>query len=377
MNSILSKCGRVSFGAILATVTFLWGASGAWALQPVNDNFVNRISLSGSNVTTGGFNTGATQEAGEPGSPWSSPVRGVWWTWTATGSGSTEINCAGSSYDTTLHIYTGGAVNALSLIVENDDAIGLQSRVFFTASAGTTYQIRVAGFGNGQGNITLNIIGIAGSPLNDQFANRTTIAAGGATVTGPNVGATAEAGEPNPAGVSGSASVWWNWTPTGPGMLRIDTFGSGFNTTLGVYTGAAVNALALVAQNDDTGGAQSQVAFPTTGGIPYVILVNGNGAATGSVSLTATVLTPTQGIVAVRAHVDACVTAGQITAAFGGTLNHVLACASLRVSQGQPSAAISLLRSFLLYVQRSTLPAVEKTAFTNEANALIAQLSAP
>jgi hypothetical protein len=57
-----------------------------------------------------------------------------------------NANTFGSSYDTTLSVYTGSRGN-LNQIVCNDDAIGLQSRVSFDAIAGTTYYFSPGSFG--------------------------------------------------------------------------------------------------------------------------------------------------------------------------------------------------------------------------------------
>jgi len=55
-------------------------------------------------------------------------------------------------------ILTGSAVNSLSTIVGNDDSISLISQVTFTATAGTTYQIAVDGFFGSEGSIGLNFV---------------------------------------------------------------------------------------------------------------------------------------------------------------------------------------------------------------------------
>src|SRR5216110_2970325 len=55
------------------------------------------------------------------------------------------------------------------------------------------------------------------------------------SVTGSNVGATREPGEPNHAHLAGGRSVWWSWTPPRDGTVVIDTIGSAFDTVLAVY----------------------------------------------------------------------------------------------------------------------------------------------
>ena len=68
-------------------------------------------------------------------------------------------------------------------------------------------------------------------------------------------------------------------------MVTIDTQGSDFDTLLAVYTGSSVDALTVVASNDDAIGLQSEVSFTAQQGVVYHIAVDGYSGATGSVVL--------------------------------------------------------------------------------------------
>jgi hypothetical protein len=125
---------------------------------PPNDNFANRITISGTNVTTSGTNVGATREAGEPFHWESTGGKSVWWTWQAPKSGTVTITTAGSSFDTILAAYTGNAVGSLSLVANNDDYNGGTSQVGFVATSRTVYQIAVDGYGGSSGSIALSIV---------------------------------------------------------------------------------------------------------------------------------------------------------------------------------------------------------------------------
>src|SRR5207253_1859938 len=115
--------------------------------------------------------------------------------------------------------------------------------------------------------------------LNDNFADRTVISDSSVTVSGTNVSATKEAGEPNHADNTGGTSVWWTWTAPASGSITISTAGSNFDTTLGVYTGASVSDLTVVASNDDAAGVQtSLVTFDAVAGVTYQIAVDGYNA---------------------------------------------------------------------------------------------------
>ena len=122
-------------------------------------------------------------------------------------------------------------------------------------------------------------------PANNNFANATTISGINGPASGYNFYANKEAGEPNHAGNTGGKSIWWLWTATSTEMVTFDTFGSSYDTLLAVYTGNSVGSLSLIASNDNSGGAQSKVAFPGISGTTYRIAVDGAGAAAGNVTL--------------------------------------------------------------------------------------------
>lgn len=140
-------------------------------------------------------------------------------------------------------------------------------------------------------------VSIAG-PANDNFANGQVITGPIGTVSGTNVSATKESGEPlNPPGTGGGKSIWYVWTAPGSGQATFDTIGSTFDTILAAYTGSSVNALSLVTgpmpSNDDIDppGApeprniQSRIIFNVTAGITYRIQVDGFDADQGPVTL--------------------------------------------------------------------------------------------
>lgn len=129
---------------------------------PANDAFAAAQELTGAaggSVT--GTNTCATSEAGEPNHAGVSGGHSVWFRWTAGGSSPATFDTVGSSYDTTLAVYRGTSVGALTAVGSNDDLGGgsLQSRVQFTPTPGTTYQVAVDGYSTRTGDVTLNWTG--------------------------------------------------------------------------------------------------------------------------------------------------------------------------------------------------------------------------
>lgn len=139
------------------------------ALPPANDNFANAILLSGALPTVAtGANYNATWEAGEPNHGDGDGQKSIWYRWVAPSTGSYQFSTAGSAIDTTMGVYTGSAVNALTTLGENDDqndsavnTLGLNavtnSYVAISATAGTTYYIAIDGFGGAEGTTQLTI----------------------------------------------------------------------------------------------------------------------------------------------------------------------------------------------------------------------------
>ena len=126
-------------------------------------------------------------------------------------------------------------------------------------------------------------------PPNDNFVNALVLLTNAGTLSGTNVSATREAGEPIHVGYQGDKSVWYSWVSPLNGQMTIDTIGSSFDTTLAVYVGPALNQLGNIAQNDDiVAGTNraSRVQFNITAGTTYRIVVDGWNSEYGNITLT-------------------------------------------------------------------------------------------
>jgi hypothetical protein len=114
---------------------------------------------------------------------------------------------------------------------------------------------------------------------NDNFADRSLIPMTPGRAMASNAGASTESGEPVQSGFNRwGKTLWWRWTAPASGTVAVDTSGSSFNTFLGIYTGAAVNALTILAQNDNAslvGVGASSVTFNALQGTEYQIQVGG------------------------------------------------------------------------------------------------------
>ncbi len=180
-----------------------------------------------------------------------------------------------STTGTTMSTFSGYDPNGLWRLYISDDTIG---------STGSL---------NGW-SLTINA-----SPANDNLASAAVLAS--ALITGTNIGATSEIGEPRGVGIA-RASVWWDWTAPSTADFVFETSATSIDTVLGIYTGSSVGALTQVAFNDDRAavGGPSGLILSATSGTVYHIQVDGYGSAdvgtfdlTVSVPTTPTVTSPT------------------------------------------------------------------------------------
>src|SRR5262249_4721133 len=91
------------------------------------------------------------------------------------------------------------------------------------------------------------------------------------------------AGDPSPSCISGfGKGVWYVFNAVADGTAIADTIGSGFDTALGVYSGAC-GSLTQLACNDDGGGnLTSRTTNAIFAGTTYYYLCGGYAAASGN-----------------------------------------------------------------------------------------------
>jgi Divergent InlB B-repeat domain len=252
-----------------------------------NDDFDQPTSLGGGLPSRNFFASDwfATKQAGEPDHAGNAGGASVWFKWTAPVSAEVSLDTCGSGFDTLLGVYTGSTVDALTSIAANDDAGGRcspRSKVGFAAVANTTYRIAVDGKDGAQGSIRLNI---DARPANDDFESAEKVPVPvGWYWSGTTSLATKQAGEPDHAGDFGGHSVWYSWTPGKSAAVELDACTSSFEPLLGVYTGAAVDALTPVAATDSGSGQCDEggsIGFEALAGTTYRIAVDGKGGDSG------------------------------------------------------------------------------------------------
>jgi hypothetical protein len=182
-------------------------------------------------------------------------------------------------------------------LLENGSVIAtdLQAPYEFLYKAATfgTYTLEVQAVDNlgGRGSQTRVVEYVR---VTDNYGPGIPISAGtNLTLRATTVEATRQKGEPNHAGASGGRSVWWVWRPTVSGTVSIDTFGSDFDTVLGVYTNVAglqtgpiTNLVTIAASDDDPANPPlSRVKFAALAMQTYYIAVDGRDGFAGNVVL--------------------------------------------------------------------------------------------
>lgn len=71
-------------------------------------------------------------------------------------------------------------------------------------------------------------------------------------------------------GSQDSTTVWYRFTPATTGFVKVNTFGSDYDSVLTAYNGTP-SPTTEIACNDDTGGPQSEIQFLATAGTTYWI----------------------------------------------------------------------------------------------------------
>lgn len=279
-----------------------------------NDDFSQRMQLSGMNATNRVSNSKATVELGEPNHAGSTAGKSLWWTWTAPVTGNVTISAAGTSFGPAMAVYTGDSFSNLIQVA----ADSVHSELNFDAVAGRTYQIAMGATSSGteirQGycEFRLNQVPAPPAPANDRFAGRIVITGNQFTLISTNDGATAEPGEPSHAGCP-NHSTWWTWTAPASGRLNVTRLGGNPTAALAVYSGSSLsnlNALALLGVQDQ------QTRFNVEEGKSYEFALNTCVAKGGEASFelllsTMSLASPTNG--------SKFVTPGPITLQAGAT----------------------------------------------------------
>lgn len=141
--------------------------------------------------------------------------------------------------------------------------------------------------GNNSDEISLTVTYRRNPVPNDHFTFAALLPSDSGTVTADTTEATREPGEPRHADNDGGHSVWYKLKAPNDGTLLLSTEGSAFDTLLGLYQGSRVDALQMIASNDDAfeGSSFSKLQQGVRSNQLYYVAVDGFNGATGKVQL--------------------------------------------------------------------------------------------
>ena len=205
---------------------------------------------------------------------------GVWYVLSGTGDAfDITADTFGSTFDTKLGVFEGSCDNLVCVSGDDDDSGTLQSKVEFVSTEGVDYYIYVTGFQQEAGDYTLTVECAEPDPVPENDTCDMAIAiACGEQVAGTTAGANSADVENCDVSLNTAPAVWYVLSGTGDVLnITADTFGSDFDTKLGVFSGSCDDLLCVGGNDDASGELQSAVNFQSEAGVDYYILVTGFG----------------------------------------------------------------------------------------------------
>jgi subtilisin family serine protease/outer membrane protein assembly factor BamB len=276
--------GKVSTGGRLN----LAAALGSTNTRPFNDDFAKRGIITGENVFARGASQGSTREVGETVHGGTAGNGSLWWSWTAPRAGAVTLTTEGSAIDTLVEVYTGAALGALTSVAKNDDesASLKTSKLTFTVTAGTTYQIAIDNKNNDGGGLIAFTLSLLSN--NDNFDSAQLVSGRSWNVAGDNRSATRESKEPTILNNAGGHSLWYKWVAPATRNYHLSSFSADFNTMVAIYTGTSIAAgldeVKASVTDGDSNYTQSSAGFTfkATAGTAYYIAIDSEVSSTGS-----------------------------------------------------------------------------------------------
>jgi hypothetical protein len=225
----------------------------------------------------------ATKESEEPNHAGYAGGHSMWLSWPVYEDVRMEVRaCGATGADLLLAVYTGSAINALTEVGSDgeENANGCVI-VDFDAEAGTTYRIAIdAKSSPGTSAATVDFDRFA---PNDDFTDAIVIPELPVTPTIDPELATSEPEEPDHPGNGSGNSVWFRWTASKDGLVRLNYCEFWGHARFAVYTGSALNALTLIASGRGGGsscGGYEEARFEAEEGTTYSIAVEGSAEKT-------------------------------------------------------------------------------------------------
>ncbi len=254
---------------IFATLIFMLWQQVAYGIPPGNDQCAGATSII---LDTDRFDyTENTLEATSINDPIlaSALQNGVWFIFTAPTNGSLRVNTAGSTFNTVIAAFANTC--AFPVLVGEEFESGSASSLSFDVNAGSTYRVLVGGYQGAAGLLEVHAK-FDTVRINDQCSGAFAIQGTPYTSSQFTDFATST-NDPYPDLHNG---VWYQFTATTNGVLKVDTQGSDFYTMLVAYTGSC-GSLVYLDEDDENDGVATALSIAVTNGLTYRFLVGGIG----------------------------------------------------------------------------------------------------
>lgn len=274
---------------LMLSTALIFTSSSMCQAAPANDSFVAAQLISSQTGSVTGTTVNATREPSEPFHAGYPGNGSVWYRWTAPANGLIKFTVVGSGRDCLLGVYRGSQINNLVPVASNYGY--LQSSVSFAVTSGAVYLIAVDSL-TLQGSTILDWAVPPPPPGNDSFVGATAIVGLTGSVTGTNVDATREIGEPSHSNVFGYGSVWYRWTAPANGLFKFSVSSAGIGGSsplLGAYSGNQITGLTSVSSSFFP---QPFISFAATSGTIYQIAVDSGSPGGGTFGLNWDVIPP-------------------------------------------------------------------------------------
>jgi PKD repeat protein len=233
---------RRAFAFAAVALAMLVIPATAGATPPPNDDFANATVVASFPFADVVNVADATTEPTEPFPCGIS--RTIWYTFTASTSGTIKADPAGSDFfDTSLiayHVNSGGGLDALGCRFFGDP-------LFFDVQAGGTYYVQAGNLFTSGGNLHL-ALQVVPPPPNDNFADASLVTSFPFSDTVDTTAATTEPGEPLTfcESLSLDRTAWYAFTPSTSESVTA-TASQPFVTVVAAYKGSSLTNLTRVA----------------------------------------------------------------------------------------------------------------------------------
>ena len=265
---------------------------------PTNDNFATPIAVTCGNIYVGDTSSSVTldEDSAPDGFGADLDAPNLWYSFTGNGSAQTvTVNLCGSSYDTSVLVYTGTSGN-LTLVAANDDdntcvSNTLNSKTSFASDGTTTYYITVEGYNVGSvGAFTMNVTCAAVTPpavANQDCGTALNVSVNGLDNNSDNSFATVSPTQPTCDLFGSIQDVWFSFVAPASGSVTcLVTPTTMTSLNFNIYSGACGALTAVAATcNSNLTVATSEVLTGLTPGTIYFIQVWSNSSEQGTFTL--------------------------------------------------------------------------------------------